>query len=214
VPTQGERHSKLTPRHWTRGTPAAGEWQVSYFLRWQRGLNALLSLAKEPDIDLRIAGEGAPDIVATLKANPSVTYLGFLTSQEILEETKRCHFVPVLYDPSRIINRFAASNKLAEALSTGRPVILNDELEVAKELTDATCVIRVSYTEAGDISSRLRTIVKDPAQYAEACADARRIYDAHYNWEKAKMDSLSALLGEGASVPVRGGQQYVENYLA
>jgi glycosyltransferase involved in cell wall biosynthesis len=181
-------------------------------LDWQRGLNVLLSLAKEPDIDLRIAGEGAPDIVATLKANASVTYLGFLTSQEILEETKHCHFVPVLYDPSRIINRFAASNKLAEALSIGRPVILNNELEIAKELADATSIVRVRYAEAGAVGARLRAIVKDPARYVEACAEARRIYDSHYNWEKAKADSLSALLGDGSAVPVLGeGKSFRDN---
>jgi glycosyltransferase involved in cell wall biosynthesis len=113
--------------------------------------------------------------------------------------------VPVLYDPSRVINRFAASNKLAEALSIGRPVILNDELEIANELPDAVCIIRVHYVEADDVGSRLRALIKDPAKYAEACVEARRVYEANYDWEIARRDSLSALIGDNTSLTLCSG---------
>lgn len=168
------------------------------WLDWQRGLGPLLALASEPDIELRIAGEGAPEIVDELKRLSSVTYLGFLDSRAVIEETMGCHFVPVLYDPSRVINRFAASNKLAEALSIGRPMILNEELEIAREFAGAACIISTRYADAGTIAPKLRAMAFDSAAYAQACDAARQLYDLNYDWKKVKIDSLDALIGKGA----------------
>lgn len=168
------------------------------WLDWQRGLGPLLTLASEPDIELRIAGEGAPEIVDELKRHSSVTYLGFLDSRAVIEETMGCHFVPVLYDPSRVINRFAASNKLAEALSIGRPMILNEELEIAREFAGATCIVSTRYADAGTIAPKLRALAFDPAAYTRACDAARQLYDLNYDWKKVRTDSLDALTGKDA----------------
>jgi glycosyltransferase involved in cell wall biosynthesis len=175
-----------------------GKIRIFYggWLDWQRGLEALLALARQADIEVRIAGEGAPEIVNELKQHPAVTYLGFLDSKAVLAETVSCHFVPVLYDPSRVINRFAASNKLAESLSIGRPMILNEELEIAKELSDARCVLKTPYAEAASIVARLRALAADPAAYMLACDSARELYNLHYDWIKVRSDSLIALTGQ------------------
>jgi len=168
------------------------------WLDWQRGLEPLLALASEPDIELRIAGEGAPEIVDELKRLSSVTYLGFLDSRAVIEETMGCHFVPVLYDPSRVINRYAASNKLAEALSIGRPMILNEELEIAREFAGAACIISTRYADAVTIAPKLRAMALDRAAYARACDAARQLYDLNYDWKKVRIDSLDALIGKDA----------------
>lgn len=165
------------------------------WLDWQRGIEALLALGQEPDIELRIAGEGAAEIVDRIKQFPQVTFLGFLSSAAVMEETLRAHFVPVLYDPSRIINRFAASNKLAETLSAGRPMILNEEMEIAKDLAGGPGIISTPYAQAAMIAPRLRALAADPAAYRLACDSARQLYDRHYDWTKVRRDSLSALLG-------------------
>jgi len=165
------------------------------WLDWQRGIEALLTLGQEPDIELRIAGEGAAEIVDRIKQFPQVTFLGFLSSAAVMEETLRSHFVPVLYDPSRIINRFAASNKLAETLSAGRPMILNEEMEIAKDLADGPGIISTAYAQAATIAPRLRALAADPAAYKLACDSARQLYNTHYDWTKVRSDSLSALLG-------------------
>lgn len=165
------------------------------WLDWQRGIEALLALGQEPDIELRIAGEGAVEIVDRIKQFPQVTFLGFLSSADVMEETLGSHFVPVLYDPSRVINRFAASNKLAETLSAGRPMILNEEMEIAKDLAGGPGIISTPYAQAATIASRLRALAADPVAYKLACDSARELYNKHYDWEKVRSDSLSALTG-------------------
>ncbi len=166
------------------------------WLDWQRGIEALLALGQEPDIDLRIAGEGAAEIVDRIKQVPQVTFLGFLSSADVMEETLRCHFVPVLYDPSRVINRFAASNKLAETLSAGRPMILNEEMEIAKDLAGGPGIISTPYASAASIAPQLRALATDPAAYLLACDGARRLYNLHYDWARVRSDSLVALIGQ------------------
>lgn len=161
----------------------------------QRGFSALLKLSEEPDFDVRIAGEGSDEIVAEIERCKTVTYLGFLKSRDVIEETRRCHFVPVLYDPSREINRFAASNKLAEALAIGRPILMNRELEAAKAMQGLECVINTSYEDAGSTADRLRGMIGNPEIYRNACAEARRYYEEKYSWEKVKTASQRLLLG-------------------
>ena len=165
------------------------------WLDWQRGIDALLKLGQEPDIELRIAGEGAAEIVERIKQVPQVTFLGFLSSAAVMEETLRSHFVPVLYDPSRVINRFAASNKLAETLSAGRPMILNEEMEIAKDLTGGPGIISTPYAQAATIAPKLRALAADPAAYKRACDNARELYNKYYDWQRVRRDSSIALTG-------------------
>ena len=162
------------------------------WLDWQRGLRALIAMAAEPDIEVRIAGEGSREIVDAIRASKA-TYLGFLPSSEIYRETQACHFVPVLYDPSRLINRFSASNKLAETLSLGRPLIINHEMEVARDLGNGPGLLKTEYTNAERIAPRLRALLADDSAYALACRHARDVYDTFYDREVMRAQSLEAL---------------------
>ncbi len=171
------------------------------WLDWGRGLRQLLEMAsKTPSIKLRVAGEGSADIVEELRRSPNITCLGFLNHQAVLEETKHCHFVAALYDPARVINRFAASNKFAEALAVGRPVLVNCEMEVAKGLLGNPCLIAPPYVLASEVGERLVALVEDRDAYSEACRRARAVYDEFYEWNRVREQIRLAILGghEGA----------------
>jgi hypothetical protein len=75
-------------------------------------------------------------------------------------------------------------------------MILNEELEIAKELSDARCVLKIPYAEAASIVDRLRALAADPAAYMLACDSARELYNLHYDWIKVRSDSLIALTGQ------------------
>ncbi len=166
------------------------------WLDWGRGLRALISMAEQnPDIDLRIAGEGAPEIVKELEGSPRVTYLGFLDHQAVMEETRRCHFISALYDPVRTINRYAASNKLAEALSIGRPIILNSEMHISKSLAPSACLVIVDYAHAHCIGPSLRALVRDQSAFIAASEEARRIYEKRFAWKPVRERIRTVLTG-------------------
>ncbi len=193
-----------TPEDAGYSEPPSPTDRISVFfggwLDWGRGLRELVTLAGEQDdIDLRVAGEGSDDIVAEIEGADGVSYLGFLDHNAVMEETRNCHFIPALYDPSRKINRFAASNKLAEALSVGRPVVLNSELHIAQELGSDAGVLVVDYGEADAIANAMQELASNEDAYRRACQSARRLYEQRYAWEPVRNQIVSAISPGGSA---------------
>jgi glycosyltransferase involved in cell wall biosynthesis len=179
--------------------PVDGRIRIFFggWLDWGRGLRALLEIADAHEhVELRIAGEGSDEIVRELRAHPRVRYLGFLDHDAVIEETRRCHVVPALYDPARVINRFAASNKLAEALAIGRPVLLNAEMEIARQFEGSSCAITGRYAGIAESWPRVERLLGDRHAYREACAEARRQFEQRYAWAPVRRAMIAALAPE------------------
>jgi glycosyltransferase involved in cell wall biosynthesis len=169
------------------------------WLDWGRGLREILDLvARNDDLELVVAGEGSADIITQVKANPRTRFLGFVNHEQIMRESAASHVIPALYDPRRLINRYAASNKLAEALSLGRPVLLNSEMMIARDLAAYDCMIMVDYSAIRDAAPQLRSAVRDPQRFAAISANARAAYEALYSWDSAQAGMREALEGRQA----------------
>jgi glycosyltransferase involved in cell wall biosynthesis len=179
-----------TPADPGRGTvPTGGADHITVFfggwLDWGRGLQQLIDLAAaDPRIRVRIAGEGRADIIDAVRRQVRVEYVGYLSHDQILRESKEADFIAALYDPSRIINRYAASNKIAEALAVGRPVIVNSELAIAEYLRDRQCSVQIPYGELATSGDRLWRLRNNIGAYAGLCEAARNAYDVDYSWEQ------------------------------
>ena len=163
-----------------------------------RGLQQLLQLVRDnEDFELTLAGEGSPELVEQIKQTPRTRYLGFVTHEEIMAETARAHVVTALYDPVRPINRFAASNKLSEALSCGRPVLVNSEMVITQSLSEHDCLITVPYAAIGSraVAEMQAMMADDGLRYRAMCAAARRAFEERYTWEKARAAMAAAIEG-------------------
>jgi len=97
-----------------------------FFAGWiekGRGIDALLTLAEDSRLDIRVAGNGDADLVDRLKRNSNIQYTWILRSCSNHRGNKDSATLSMrVYDPVREINIYAAPNKLAEALSCGKPV--------------------------------------------------------------------------------------------
>jgi len=168
-----------------------------------RGIRELAELAGDhPELRLRVAGNGDADLLEEVARMPGVESLGFLTHAEVMAETASCDLVTALYDPTRPINRFAASNKIAEALAVGRPLIFNSELEIAALLAPFRCALVVPYGDTRRLGEELLRLRADPENYREMCARARQAYEQHYAWEVVRGATLVALRAAGISLDV------------
>ncbi|MGE5563260.1 MAG: hypothetical protein ACM3ZV_08105 [Bacillota bacterium] len=157
------------------------------WLDWGRGLGQLLELVSEnADFELVIAGEGSPDVIARVKANPRTRFLGFIGHEQVMRECAASHIIPALYDPRRLINRYAASNKLAEALSLGRPVLINNEMMIARELEPFDCTITTNYSSIRHVAPALRAELLDRKRFTILSNNARSTYEKLYSWDAAK----------------------------
>jgi glycosyltransferase involved in cell wall biosynthesis len=162
-----------------------------------RGLHELLAVAAADGIDLTIAGEGDSSIADKAGNTPNTRFLGFLSHENVIHETAACHVVAAFYDPSRPINRFAASNKVAEALALGRPVLINSEMYISPELQAADCAVIIPYADIRTIGSVLANLLRDRSRYLAMCSNARRHYETAYNWTSVKEASRQAFAAAG-----------------
>ncbi|WP_416832714.1 MAG: glycosyltransferase [Erythrobacter sp.] len=163
-----------------------------------RGLGQLLKLVREnEEFELTLAGEGSAELVAEIEANPRTRYLGFVTHDEIMRETAKAHIVTALYDPVRPINRYAASNKLSEALSCGRPALVNSEMVITGSLAEYDCLIAVPYSEINTaaVEQMRAAMADDGARYDAMCVRAREAFEARYAWKVAQNAMIAAIRG-------------------
>ena len=98
-----------------------------------------------------------------------------------------------MYDPARTINRFAASNKLAEAFALGRPVIVNSEMVIVEQFSSEPCLVCTAYGAVGELAQAIGRLVDEPALYLEACVSARELYEREYSWERARSAAQEVL---------------------
>jgi glycosyltransferase involved in cell wall biosynthesis len=172
-----------------------------------RGIRPLTGLVTQsPTTQLRLAGEGGEDLVSHIRAQPGVTFLGYLNHKAVIEETASCDFVAAFYDPSRPINRFAASNKIAETLAVGRPLLVNAEQEIVGLLEEYGCAVVVPYETVSSIGPLLSDLRADEPRYAEMCRQARRAYEDHYAWplvwtSMMKLYSAAGIVSEHQTFP-------------
>ncbi len=165
-----------------------------------RGIRQLARLAaRQRSLQLRVAGSGDPELVGEMGDMDGVTLLGRISHEDALQETRACDFVCALYDPEVPVNRFAASNKVAEALALGRPVLINREVEVVGRLEQYGCLVVVDYHEVENAGTRLVALRAAAGDYAEMCQGARQAYEDHYSWEQVEAATIEAYRRAGVA---------------
>ena len=157
----------------------------------------MVALARSGKIQLTVAGEGDTLLQQEFARTPNVEYIGFCDHREIMARTTQCDYVAAFYDPSRLINRYAASNKIAEALAVGRPVLMNTELLVAPELIRDRVAIAVPYAEIEQLGDRLAAHRSSRKSYTACCERARLVYEQRYQSVEVRRATVEALTTAG-----------------
>jgi glycosyltransferase involved in cell wall biosynthesis len=201
------RNSPADPGYRAPNLPLRQPLRVLFagWLDFDRGLREIVSLAGAGKIQLVVAGEGDERVQRLLAETPNVDYRGFCDHNTIMQLTADCDAVAAFYNPRRIINKFAASNKIAEALAIGRPVLINDELMVAPGLMRAGAAIAVPYGAIGEVPSLMIERYGTAAAYEKACVDARTLYESDYHAEQVRRSSLDALAEAGILPRIAAG---------
>ena len=99
-----------------------------------RGIETILKVVDEID-DAEIICTGWPrcDFAANVFLKHSkVTYKGIVPLNESLQLASECDAILCFYSPISVNNVYASPNKLYDAMSVGRPVLINAETLVSK----------------------------------------------------------------------------------
>ena len=159
---------------------------VAGSLSRSRGLRQIIE-AVEPLDDLRIVSAGwlYDDYAAgEFHDHPKVSFHGVVSARESLELACQCDAVAALYAPTSVNNRHASPNKVYDALSVGRPVLINEEIRVARWVRHN----ELGWTFAYDDVSALRQIIASlrgrRADLGGFARRARRIFLDGRTWSR------------------------------
>lgn len=156
----------------------------------KRGVDTLLSAADQfENLIITVVGEGDPELIERFKSNDKCRFIGYVPYAKSIELLKEAHFVYIHYSPVRIINRFAAPNKLSESLAVGRPVVINSEIILSSLVGESKCGIVTPYGDVEKLVNELEKIISNEPEYMRLCQRSRKLFEKEYSWEKTKKDT-------------------------
>jgi len=110
--------------------PASDHFVVFYggMIAKDRGLKDLVIACEDTGARLVVAGHGPDEaeLANVIESSHAAIFLGTISYDEVLDQTAGCQVVAALYDPAVPNNRFAAPNKLFEAMMFEKPVLVSD----------------------------------------------------------------------------------------
>ncbi|NVK36721.1 MAG: hypothetical protein HWE18_02245 [Gammaproteobacteria bacterium] len=119
-------------------------------------------------------------------------YLGQLKQTEAVDVLKSSDISIAYYSPDKIINLYAASNKIPEILGSNTILITNSQTEVAKRIKDYHVSLQFQ-DDVGETFNQLAGLIEDKNELSKLILNARRYYITNYNPKKID-EALEAVL--------------------
>lgn len=157
---------------------------VSGTLAKSRGLDVLLAAAqKVKDLQLVTAGRCGDDYAREVFfPHPLVTYLGCLTPDEALKAAAETDIMFAYYEPMNVNNIYASPNKIFDAMSVGRPVLVNSETLVSNWVLEHKLGLAAPYADVDALATILSGLAVRRRTLPEFASAARRLYEENFMW--------------------------------
>jgi glycosyltransferase involved in cell wall biosynthesis len=153
-----------------------------------RMIEELVEAAKPyPDVYVIIAGKGAlePQIREWAAWDLRVIFPGFVHASEVPAYTCASDVIYCGFDPANPNARFAAPNKLFEALAAGKPLIAPDIGEIGDLIKRGECGVALSDCSVASMRPAIEAM-RDPVKRAAWTRNARTLGRAEMNWKKGE----------------------------
>jgi len=157
---------------------------VSGALSRARGLRQIVEAVERlRNVEIVSAGWAYDDYAAeTFLRHPKVTFRGIVTARKSLELAAGCDAVLAFYAPRSVNNIHASPNKIHDALSVGRPVIVNREILVARRLERERLGWTCGYDDADALGRIVASLPDRRGDLPAFAARARREFLAGCTW--------------------------------
>jgi len=118
----------------------------------------------------------------------NTSFLGVVPNEQVLSMTLDSHAVLAMLDPGHRISKVGISNKMFEAMVTGRPCIVTEGLLMAEIVDHEECGLIVPYTNAG-FRGAVERLRDDPALAERLGRNGLEAAKREYNWgaEQARL---------------------------
>lgn len=178
-----------------------------------RMIEELVEAAKPfPDVYVIVAGKGAlePQLRQWAAEDARVIFPGFVHASEVPDYTCASDVIYCGFDPLNPNARFAAPNKLFEALAAGKPLIAPDIGEIGDLIKRGECGVALPDCSAASVRQAIEAM-RDPAKRAAWTRNAQILGRAEMNWKKGEevlYQEYSCLRSDlkrsGARIPLDG----------
>jgi glycosyltransferase involved in cell wall biosynthesis len=161
-------------------------------LSQSRGLSPILkAIAKIPDAKIISAGWVYDDAASQFVRHKSVDYRGVVTLRQALQYSNECDAVLAFYEPNSKNNLNASPNKVYDALSVGRPSILNSEIPISNWVVENGFGFSCAYEDQPRLQSILEQLIEKRPSLPDFCSRARKEFLENHSWEKAETQLLA-----------------------
>ncbi len=135
-----------------------------------------------PDAALVVGGFGSLEGKIKASASKNVVFVGEVPPREVPTYTHLADVLVAVYDPSERNNRDSVPNKLFEAMSGGKPIVVAKGTWTGETAERVGCGIAVEY-DGDAVFDAIRKILDDPELYAKLSENGQRAFRETYNWE-------------------------------
>lgn len=147
-----------------------------------------------PWLRVLCAGRAFDDAAQELVTKRQVHYFGVVSATTARGIMKISDVVLCIYDPAIVNNLYASPNKIYDAMSVGRKILINEEVLISRFVKESGVGSTYKY---GDIDDLIRAFSLFQSNTVDQVADEEIIdlVRKKYSWESAE-PSLYAAIGE------------------
>lgn len=156
-------------------------------------------IAKGYNIKLIVCGWGDSNYIESL-ANEAVQkkiefkYLGQLSQRDAVTHLQESDVSIAYYTPNKIINIFAASNKIPEIIGSSTILITNSHTEIAKKIEPLNISLQFNNSVC-EVIDELISLINEKPLLTQFIMRANKFYMTEYNPQKLSKD-LQVLFSE------------------